>query len=279
MSGKRDEFSPTTIHTLQYRVATLCSNPNCRCNTTSAHTDADKVTRIGVAAHMAAASPGGPRFDQDMESKERKSIENGIWLCENCATLIDKDPAAYPIELLQQWKSEAEKEISSQMRAGKKRSTGLPHIDIDLKWSYGGRFMRGYSEKNPKEIIDGKETLMLKSWEPQIIIYELSWNYELLIYNNSMQPIFNLAVDVGAPGFDSQSTLQKINHLLSLSNINLSVKTKDYFEGTARDADVILKQPYPKKLEGMTMAVEYRDQYHQEYVQTFVLSKGNFNAL
>ncbi|MCK2184103.1 hypothetical protein [Halomonas getboli] len=35
-------------------------------------------------------------------------MENGIWLCQSCAKLIDNDESRYPVALLRQWKVEAE---------------------------------------------------------------------------------------------------------------------------------------------------------------------------
>jgi hypothetical protein len=46
----------------------------------------------------------GPRFDAAMPSEERKSAENGIWLCQNCAKLIDNDERRYSKDLLIEWK-------------------------------------------------------------------------------------------------------------------------------------------------------------------------------
>jgi hypothetical protein len=45
-----------------------------------------------------------------MSDEERRSPENGIWLCANCATEIDKDPTRFPVSLLRQWKEDAEYE-------------------------------------------------------------------------------------------------------------------------------------------------------------------------
>jgi hypothetical protein len=53
------------------------------------------VIDVGVAAHITAASPGGPRFDPNLSDKERASATNGIWLCQNCAKLIDNDVAQF----------------------------------------------------------------------------------------------------------------------------------------------------------------------------------------
>ena len=43
-----------------------------------------------------------------MTPEERKSPENGIWLCQSCSKLIDTDTSRYPKALLQSWKQLAE---------------------------------------------------------------------------------------------------------------------------------------------------------------------------
>jgi hypothetical protein len=59
---------------------------------------------VGVAAHINAASPGGPRYDPQQSREERRSHENAIWMCQNHAKSVDADPEKYPANLLHQWK-------------------------------------------------------------------------------------------------------------------------------------------------------------------------------
>ena len=51
-----------------------------------------------------------------MTSEERKSIENCIWMCQTHSKLIDTDTEKYTVELLKQWKKDAE-EVSSRALA------------------------------------------------------------------------------------------------------------------------------------------------------------------
>ena len=71
-----DEFSSTLKNILAKRASFVCSNPECR-SLTIAPSDADtfQVLYIGKAAHISAASPGGPRYEPSMSQEERKSIE------------------------------------------------------------------------------------------------------------------------------------------------------------------------------------------------------------
>lgn len=67
-------------------------------------------TNVGVAAHITAASVGGPRFDSALTPEERQSIGNGIWLCQTHAKEIDDDEVGYPADLLRAWKKNAEED-------------------------------------------------------------------------------------------------------------------------------------------------------------------------
>lgn len=111
----RDDFSSHTKDSLFKRVCGICSNPTCRKPTCgpSKENNNTAVSNIGVAAHICAASAGGPRYDENMTEEERKSFNNGIWLCQNCAHLIDTDVKTYTVDKLKEWKKIAE-EIAKQ---------------------------------------------------------------------------------------------------------------------------------------------------------------------
>ena len=116
--AKENDFTKLTIMKLRDRVANLCSNPQCRKNTVAANLETiDNRTIIGEAAHIRAASSGagGARFDDDMSHDERKSIDNGIWLCKNCHRMIDREPKKYSVEILERWKAEAEEYASKNL--------------------------------------------------------------------------------------------------------------------------------------------------------------------
>lgn len=115
MSNKttRDEFSPKTKEAIAKRAAFICSNPDCRSLTLGpSGSDPRKFIYTGRAAHITAASPSGPRYDPTLTPEERSSVENAIYLCPNCADMVDKnDGIDFSVELLRKWKSEHEKWI------------------------------------------------------------------------------------------------------------------------------------------------------------------------
>jgi hypothetical protein len=110
-----DDFSDPVKRALASRVGNLCSNPDCRALTSGPQEDPAKAVNLGVAAHITAASPGGPRYDAALLPEERCAPANGIWLCQNCAKLVDNDPMRFTVDLLIQWKSAAEAEARNRV--------------------------------------------------------------------------------------------------------------------------------------------------------------------
>jgi len=117
MTKGRDDFDKPIVDALAKRAAYICSNPDCMTLTIAPSSeDVLKFIYIGKAAHIAAAAEGGARFDSTMSSDERKSISNGIFLCSNCADMIDKNKGIdFPVELLQKWKSTHESWVSNNL--------------------------------------------------------------------------------------------------------------------------------------------------------------------
>ncbi|MCZ7486054.1 hypothetical protein [Rhizobium rhizogenes] len=100
----RDNFTAAIRKTLAQRAGYLCSNPDCLKMTAGPHSDPAKALVTGHAAHIRAASPGGPRYEGLQSSEERRSIENGIWLCRECGDIVDKDMHGYTPDALLRWK-------------------------------------------------------------------------------------------------------------------------------------------------------------------------------
>ncbi|GDA53395.1 hypothetical protein [Escherichia coli] len=111
--SNRDDFSPSVKRTLAERVGWKCSYLGC--NQTTVGPDSSNTNgRInnGIAAHITAAAPGGPRYDHSLTPEQRSSIDNGIWMCRSHAALIDSDKYAYSVEQLKNWKTLAETQQS-----------------------------------------------------------------------------------------------------------------------------------------------------------------------
>lgn len=72
------DFTASTKEILAKKVGYRCSNPFCRKTTIGANANGTGTISIGEAAHITAASPGGPRYDPTMTEDERKDESNGI---------------------------------------------------------------------------------------------------------------------------------------------------------------------------------------------------------
>jgi hypothetical protein len=115
----RDDFLTKTKELLARRVGFRCSNPKCRKATSGPDSTGSGAVSIGVAAHIAGASAGGPRFDAALTQEERMAVANGVWLCQSCSKLIDSDLAKYTKEVLLDWKETAEHLAAAEVQGTK----------------------------------------------------------------------------------------------------------------------------------------------------------------
>lgn len=105
MSKKnRDDFTPATRRAIERQARGHCSNPVCRRLTSARTSDGLGEISVGVASHICAAAPGGPRYDASMTPQERSSAENGIWLCDVHARAVDSKDSKFTVEELHRWK-------------------------------------------------------------------------------------------------------------------------------------------------------------------------------
>ena len=86
------------------------------------------MSSIGVAAHITSAASGGARYDKSLSSQQRSAFKNGIWLCSNHATAIDRDEVSFPESLLQTWKREAES--AARIEQGRKLPSDADTVRI-----------------------------------------------------------------------------------------------------------------------------------------------------
>jgi hypothetical protein len=176
MNG-RDDFSSQVKDVLAKRVAYRCSNPACRKFTSGPQVDPVKAINIGVAAHLTAASPGGPRYDPTLTPEARSAESNGVWLCQNCAKLIDSDATRYPLEVLRAWKKVAEHQalIELERRGSNDESTTARFQRLEPHMPELLAEMRVDITKNP---LSREFVLMEKSWVYCGRGHELVYYYE-----------------------------------------------------------------------------------------------------
>lgn len=117
----RDDFSPKVKRIIAQRVNYHCSR--CDAGTSGPRLDPTKSLSTGVAGHITAAAPGGPRYNPSLTPAQRKDFENAIWLCRTCGTLVDCDESMFTVEQLVRWKRAAE----ARALAGLSSSAGDMH--------------------------------------------------------------------------------------------------------------------------------------------------------
>ena len=219
----RDDFSQTTKDLLANRVGWKCSNPNCRKATRGAGMDKMNVINIGVASHITAASMGGPRYDENMTAQERKSYENGIWLCQSCSKLIDSDEVRYTVEKLKRWKEISERMAVFELEEKASEDTVIASNTGVLRTRDGSILKKS----------NGKNAVTNAEWREK-----LATIYEKLVdivnqYPNSSPSDVLLFVD-NAPHFSMESfdavltslDYQIEDHKRQLNNVNINYERK-----------------------------------------------------
>jgi hypothetical protein len=123
----RIDFTAKTKRIIASRSGYRCSFPECDNSTIGPGVKASDVVTNGVASHIYAASPGGPRGTGGLTEKELSSVENGIWLCDNHARIVDANRGAkYPPEVLLSYKALQEARIARE----------LQDIDAPMGWAH-----------------------------------------------------------------------------------------------------------------------------------------------
>lgn len=109
----RDDFPAKVRHVLAKRVGWRCSI--CGAPTSGPGAADDAVVNVGLAGHITAAAPNGPRFDETLSVSERRSSSNGIWVCQTCGHRIDHDTALFTVEELRRRKTAAESRALTEL--------------------------------------------------------------------------------------------------------------------------------------------------------------------
>ncbi|HYT42332.1 MAG TPA: hypothetical protein VEP90_08290, partial [Methylomirabilota bacterium] len=162
----RDDFDQKTKDILSRRAGAKCSNPICGQETSGPHTDEKKAINVGVAAHITAASEGGPRYDPTLSQEERISPDNGIWLCQVCAKLIDSDAKRYTVDLIKGWKRDAENEARSRVE-GRHRTRQNNKLAVFSK----------LKKLMPRLLGEMQQDLLQYPLRREFVLLQRSWTY------------------------------------------------------------------------------------------------------
>ena len=117
-SRNRDDFTEKTKLQLAKRAGWLCSDPACRRPTIGANSDGDGEINLGIGAHICAAAPEGPRYDETMTPAQRKSPDNGIWMCSLHGKAVDAKDSQFTVQLLRDWKAQAQRDSMQRVLYG-----------------------------------------------------------------------------------------------------------------------------------------------------------------
>ena len=150
---------------------------------------------------------------------------------------------------------------------------GRPYLEADLIWNGSGRRNMGYSDKNPIEMHEGQPVMVVGN--APIIYWELKWNFNLVIYNNSRYPAYNVKVEsIGSIHFSQLESLSKVNNLPPLKKTELYAKYQDVVEGDHTVADAIINSRIPDKFNNLILKLTYYDEMRTLYT-TFVRFSNN----
>lgn len=102
----RENFTPKIRDKIAASAGYQCSFPGCNRRTVGPGPGVDYISNSGYAAHIYAASKGGPRGQGGLEPAELRAPENGLWLCGAHAKLVDNNRGvSYPPETLLSYKA------------------------------------------------------------------------------------------------------------------------------------------------------------------------------
>lgn len=106
----RDEFKQKAKLQIAKRAGWHCSDPSCRRLTIGSNSDGTGEINLGIAAHICAAAPGGPRYDPNQTPAQRSSPDNGVWMCSLHSIAVDTKDSKFTVELLHEWKARAQRD-------------------------------------------------------------------------------------------------------------------------------------------------------------------------
>jgi len=160
----RDDFPAQTKEVLAKRVGYRCSNPTCRQLTSGPHDDPGRAVNVGVAAHITAAAPGGARYDPDLTPEQRQSSDNGIWLCQTHAKLVDNDDSRHTVASINGWKS-----ISEAMARGELEQRDFT-VDRMQKFVKAEQLM-------PALVMEMRNDIATNPLSREFVVLKRGWSY------------------------------------------------------------------------------------------------------
>src|ERR1044072_4572109 len=209
----REEFSAEVRRTIAFRVGSRCSL--CYEATSGPQIDPTKALNLGVAALITAASPGGPRFDPQLTTAQRRHATNAIWLCQKCAKLIDNDPDRFSVAELRRRKNQAEAVAFNLLSktenhvSSVETGEGFTELAVQLSQSQIHKFR--WVRRYPFTLIDRVnigDALRLTADQRS----ETQGREHLRIPVGQLLELNRTAVLFGEPGAGKSTALQQVTH-------------------------------------------------------------------
>lgn len=160
--------------------------------------------------------------------KQRKSAENGIWLCQKCAKLVDNDSTRYTVGVLKEWKQLAEKKAIHEIEGRTLNSSNFDRLGDKRVEACQKLF---YAIKNAASLI-----------EELFEIDELSFEVKKEIVS---QVIFSIAEVTDSESF-------YLDHELVVHAIGSFIRTEDIF---------VIDDPKARQIEINTFRKNIRNAY------------------
>jgi hypothetical protein len=131
MIRRLDDFPAQVTRFLAARAGHACCV--CHAPTSGPGAAPTAVINDGVAAHITAASPAGPRYDPSLSLEQRKAADNGIWVCTKHGREIDSVASTYSVESLRGLKRIREDKAAEQLPH---RVAGDDHSKLLIDFPY-----------------------------------------------------------------------------------------------------------------------------------------------
>jgi hypothetical protein len=115
----RESAPPAQEKVVVSRSGNTCAYPGCGLILTIESLAAgDRPKATGKVAHICAASPGGPRYDETMTKQQRGSADNLIYLCGPHHDAVDAQLELHTVKFLRDAKRAHEEKVARGVRAG-----------------------------------------------------------------------------------------------------------------------------------------------------------------
>ncbi len=170
-----------------------------------------KPEPIAEMAHISGLNPDSPRYNPEMEDKERNSYENIILLCPTCHEKVDRDVERYTEEFLIGKKEEHEKWVDNRLTMELPNVT-FEELEVITKYLLNASFSQ---HKEELTVIPPEEKIMKNNFS-----FKVSNHISRgLIGVNQVKDYLNKNID---PEFSERLKAGFIEKYLELKNRKLN---------------------------------------------------------